>query len=283
MGYLAVLLNTKMCRRTMPFCTRREAGVFTQADQLPCSPHDRMALSASIKRLPGLATMPIHAILTDIEGTTSSLSFVKDVLFPYARQHLPAFVDAHGHEPTVAALLRDAEQAAGNALDRPALVAQLLRWIDEDRKVTPLKSLQGLIWEAGYRAGDFQGHVYEDAARQLAAWQAVGIKLYVFSSGSVQAQKLLFAHTAFGDLTRLFSGYFDTHIGNKRETAAYQAITRAIGLLPEEILYLSDVGAELDAATDAGLHTTLLVRDGIPPVVTTHVMARNFDEVRFER
>lgn len=203
----------------------------------------------------------VAAIVTDIEGTTSSLSFVKDVLFPYARKHLARFVAEHAQEPKVRELLDAANQEAGGGLDDAGIVAQLERWIDADRKITPLKSLQGLIWEAGYRNGDFKGHIYTDAAEQLRAWHAQGIPLYVYSSGSVYAQKLLFGFSEAGDLTPLFSGYYDTHIGGKREAASYRAIVDDIKLPASEILFLSDIVEELDAAGDAGMQTLQLVRD----------------------
>lgn len=205
--------------------------------------------------------MTIAAIVTDIEGTTSSLSFVKDVLFPYARQRLPAFVAAHDDDPQVRRLLADAAELGRIAPDPPSVVAQLQRWIDEDRKVAPLKALQGLIWEQGYAVGDFTGHVYEDAVRNLRAWRAAGLRLYVYSSGSVLAQKLLFAHTDYGDLTPLFSGYFDTQVGAKRDAASYRAISAAIGLPAHDILFLSDIVAELDAAHDTGMRVVQLARD----------------------
>lgn len=221
----------------------------------------------------------VRAIVTDIEGTTSSLSFVKDVLFPYARKHLAAFVAAHGHEPPVRALLDDASREAGGGLDDAGIVAQLERWIDEDRKVTSLKSLQGLIWEAGYRNGDFKGHIYADAAAQLRAWRDRGIRLYVYSSGSVYAQKLLFGHSEAGDLTPLFSGYYDTHIGGKREAASYRAIVADIGVPAGEILFLSDIVEELDAARTAGMRTIQLVRDGVPDPHAPHRQARDFNAI----
>lgn len=220
----------------------------------------------------------IRAVLTDIEGTTSSLSFVKDVLFPYARAHLSDFVRAHARDPEVAKLLDDARRAAGEPLENEALVAHLIRWIDEDLKVTPLKALQGLIWEAGYQRGDFTGHIYLDAVQALRAWHARGLRLYVFSSGSVKAQKLLFAHTDHGDLTPLFTGYFDTVTGPKRESQAYQHIAQTIGLPPAEILFLSDIPEELDAARTVGMQTCLLARDGTPST-GDHPVARNFDEI----
>lgn len=223
----------------------------------------------------------VKAIVTDIEGTTSSLSFVKDVLFPYAREHLAAFVAAHGHEPAVRALLDDANREAGGGLADAGIVAQLERWIDADRKVTPLKSLQGLIWEAGYRNGDFRGHVYPDAATVLRAWHDRGLRLYVYSSGSVYAQKLLFGHSEAGDLTPLFSGYYDTHIGGKREAASYRAIAADIGLPASDILFLSDIVEELDAARAAGMQTVQLVRDEDPDPQARHHQVRDFHTVSF--
>lgn len=222
----------------------------------------------------------IRAILTDIEGTTSSLSFVKDVLFPYSRERMADFVRSHGADPAVARLLEEAQQAAATELDDGELIAQLIAWIDEDRKITPLKGLQGLIWEDGYRRGDFTGHVYEDAVRQLRNWQRQGLELYIFSSGSVHAQKLLFSHTDYGDLTPLFSGFFDTTIGHKREAKSYEAIASAIGLEPGEILFLSDIRQELDAAREAGLQTIQLVRDGEPDPAAPHPQVRDFDAIK---
>jgi enolase-phosphatase E1 len=221
----------------------------------------------------------IRAVVTDIEGTTSSLSFVKDVLFPYARAHLARYVATHAHEPNVRALLDDANREAGGGLDDAGIVAQLERWIDEDRKITPLKSLQGLIWEAGYRNGDFEGHIYADAAAQLRAWHARGIKLYVYSSGSVYAQKLLFGHSEAGDLMPLFSGYFDTHIGGKREADAYRAIAEDIDLPASEILFLSDIVEELDAAQAAGMQTVQLVRDSELDMQPHHRQVRDFNAI----
>jgi enolase-phosphatase E1 len=223
----------------------------------------------------------IQAIVTDIEGTTSSLTFVKEVLFPYAREHIAEFARLQGTQPEVRDLLDEARRVAERDLDDVALVQQLVEWMDEDRKVTPLKALQGMIWEQGYLRGDFRGHVYEDAARNLRRWKAMGVSLYVFSSGSVQAQRLLFAHTQHGDLTPLFAGYFDTRIGSKQEPASYRAIAHAVGLAPEAILFLSDVEQELDAAKQAGLQTRWLVREGSAEGSTAHAQAADFDAVSF--
>ena len=222
----------------------------------------------------------IEAIVTDIEGTTSSLSFVKDVLFPYARARMESFVRDHGREPAVRRLLDEVVAEAGGPLTEAETVAQLRQWIDEDKKITPLKALQGMIWEAGYRQGDFTGHVYEDAARNLRGWKERDLRLYVFSSGSVQAQRLLFAHSDYGDLTPLFSGYFDTTIGAKREAAAYQKIAAAIAVPAARILFLSDIREELDAARAAGMQTVHVMRDAAAQSSAGHARAADFDAIK---
>lgn len=221
----------------------------------------------------------IKAIVTDIEGTTSSLSFVKDVLFPYARAHLADFIKSHREQAEINLLLADANQLAGGELDDDALIAQLINWIDTDQKITPLKSLQGLIWQEGYRNTDFTGHVYEDAVRNLRNWFGLGYKLYVYSSGSVQAQKLLFGYSDFGDLTPIFSGYFDTHIGGKKEAVSYERIAAELGLPAKKILFLSDIKDELDAARQAGFATCWLVRDQTPDACAAHLQVSDFDGI----
>lgn len=207
--------------------------------------------------------MPIKAILTDIEGTTSAVSFVFDVLFPYAARHLPGFVSEHAAEPAVAEQVEAVRRESGEpeaSVER--VVAILLEWIAEDRKATPLKALQGMVWEQGYRAGQLKGHVYPDAVEALRRWHAEGYRLYVYSSGSIQAQKLIFGCSEAGDLSPLFSGYFDTTSGPKQEAGSYRRIVEAIGLPAEEVLFLSDVVQELDAAREAGLPTIGLAREG---------------------
>jgi enolase-phosphatase E1 len=205
--------------------------------------------------------MTISAIVTDIEGTTSSISFVKDVLFPYARKHLPAFIATHTDDRQVQHWLHEAAKEAGFvAASQKEVIALLQRWIDEDRKATPLKALQGMIWEQGYRSGAFRAHVYADTAPALEKWNKQGVDLYVYSSGSVPSQKLFFAHCDAGDLTPLFSGYFDTETGPKREAESYRRIAAAIGSDAGQILFLSDIVEELDAARAAGMRTTLLAR-----------------------
>jgi len=188
----------------------------------------------------------VRAVLTDIEGTTSSIAFVTDTLFPYARERLADYVAAH---PDEAAPLLDAVCA-----EEPGdPVETLIRWIDEDRKATPLKTLQGLIWAKGYADGALKGHVYADAADALRRWHAAGLKLYVYSSGSIAAQKLIFGHSNAGDLTPLFSDYFDTTTGPKREAGSYRRIADEIGLPAAAILFLSDNAQEIAAARIAGM------------------------------
>ena len=221
----------------------------------------------------------IKAIVTDIEGTTSSIRFVHEVLFPYARQRIAAFVREHAGQPEVETQLEAVGREAGAALDLEDAIQQLIDWIDADKKITPLKALQGMIWEAGFRGGDFTGHVYPDAVRHLRDWHERGIPLYVFSSGSVQAQRLLFGYSDVGDLTPLFSGFYDTRIGPKREAAAYSAFAADIGLAPADILFLSDIEGELDAARAAGMQTLWLVRDGEPDPAAGHRQIKDFDAV----
>jgi len=204
--------------------------------------------------------MTIRAILTDIEGTTSSISFVKDVLFPYARRALPRFVATRGKEPAVRKWLDAVATENGGMCQDEMIVEVLQGWIDEDRKHTALKALQGMIWADGYRSVDFTAHIYPDAAKSLRDWHDAGLPLYVYSSGSVPAQRLFFGHSDAGDLTTLFSGWYDTEMGGKREAQSYRNIVESIGIPAGEILFLSDVVEELDAAREAGLQTVLIDR-----------------------
>jgi len=221
--------------------------------------------------------MITKAVLTDIEGTTSSLSFVKDVLFPYARKNLPEFVKTHSNEPGVLKILEEAKAELNAEADIQAIITAMLTWIDEDRKITALKNLQGLIWEKGYQNKDFFGHIYEDAWKKLKEWKNQGITLWVYSSGSVYAQKLLFGNTQYGDLNGLFSGNFDTNVGQKKEKASYLKIASIMQHKPEEIFFLSDITEELDAAGEAGMNTCLLVRDG--KIESKHPRAVDFNGI----
>ena len=220
--------------------------------------------------------IPIAAIVTDIEGTTSRIAFVRDVLFPFARARLPALLEARADDPAVQAELAEITRLA----PEQDPLAVLLGWMDQDAKITPLKTLQGLIWREGYLSGDLKGDLYPDVAPALRRWAAAGLRLYVYSSGSVDAQKLIFGHSVAGDLTRAFTGFFDTRVGAKREPESYRHIAAGIFLPPAEILFLSDIEAELDAAAAAGLRSCQLVRaeDGTA-ASERHQTAHDFREV----
>lgn len=221
----------------------------------------------------------IKAIVTDIEGTTSDIRFVHSVLFPYARERLADTVRQHGSDPEIAQALDALRQELGQPdANSETLIVALNQFMDEDRKSTALKQLQGIIWRTGYRNGDFQGHLYPEVATQLAAWQQQGLRLYVYSSGSVEAQQLLFGYSNAGDLRPLFSDYFDTRVGAKRETDSYRTIAQAIGLPAEQLLFLSDIRQELDAAQEAGWHTCQLIRDDADNV-SRHRQVARFDQI----
>lgn len=223
----------------------------------------------------------IRAVITDIEGTTSSIDFVRDVLFPYARKRLPAFVETHRDLPEVQHWLQAAAREDGLIeASRQDIIELLLKWIDLDRKSTALKALQGMIWKDGYEAGDYRAHLYPEVAARLHQWRADGLRLYVYSSGSVQAQKLFFRYSEAGDLGPLFAGYFDTQSGPKREPESYRRIAAAIDEPPQHVLFLSDIVEELDAAHAAGFHTGWLVREPQAlPVSPHHPVYRDFDAI----
>jgi enolase-phosphatase E1 len=203
------------------------------------------------------------AVVTDIEGTTTPISFVKDTLFPYARSRRAPFLAAQAGEAEVAEALGAAAAMSGvKASDLDALSAIFRGWMDQDAKVQPLKDLQGLIWRDGYRRGDLRGAVFPDAVDGLRAWSAQGLKLAVYSSGSVLAQKLLFSTTRAGDLALLFSAFFDTTTGAKREPASYRKIAAALETPVDRIVFLSDVVEELDAAAAVGMMAVQVVRPG---------------------
>jgi enolase-phosphatase E1 len=201
----------------------------------------------------------VRAAVVDIEGTTSSITFVKEHLYPYARAHIPDYVRKHAG--AIQDILDGVRRIEGDAsLDTPQLIAALLRWMDDDRKFTPLKTLQGLVWRKGFESGALCAPVYEDAVRALEHWRKQGLTLYVYSSGSVAAQRLLFSHTEQGNLTPLFAGYFDTTTGSKLEAESFRIIARSIGLPPAATLFLSDHTGEIAAARAAGMQAVWVDR-----------------------
>jgi len=216
--------------------------------------------------------MPPTHILTDIEGTTTAIAFVHRSLFPYAAEALPAFLARHAARTDVAAILRD--------VPGEDKLATLRGWMEEDAKVTTLKALQGLICRQGYEEGALRGHLWADVAPALQDWHAAGLRLAVYSSGSEEAQRLLFRQSEAGDLEPMFEGFFDTRMGAKRAAESYTRIAAAWGAAPGAILFLSDVAEELDAAREAGLQTCQLIRaeDGTRPS-GRHPEARDYNEV----
>jgi enolase-phosphatase E1 len=208
----------------------------------------------------------IKYILTDIEGTTSSVHFVYEVLFPYFREHindLTKHAQINEVKQAFAEVIDIAYQENGKHLTTTEEVLECLKlWSQEDRKLTPLKALQGVIWKNGYETGAITGHVYEDVPSALNQWRIMGLKIGVFSSGSIAAQKLLFRFSDFGDLSGHFSNHFDTTTGPKKEVETYYKISQFLGLEPHQILFLSDIPEELHAADQAGIQTIQLVRPG---------------------
>ncbi len=276
-----------------------------------------------------LGAAGIDFVLLDIEGTTTPITFVHDVLFPYARVRVRAYLeDAHNSDPEVRQIVEDlrlelpasgfpppagglnpdvgsreleagsgklesgtAKLGAGSGKPEAdsgklgwqleADIASYVYWLmDRDRKSGPLKALQGRIWEQGYATGALKGEVYADAPDAFARWTAAGVRIGIYSSGSVLAQKLLFAHSTAGDLSRFLSGYFDTAVGAKREAVSYRRIVEALELAASRVLFVSDVVAELDAAQEAGLQTMLCVRPPArPPAASAHRMVESFNEI----
>ncbi|MEJ8324223.1 acireductone synthase [Kosakonia sacchari] len=225
----------------------------------------------------------IRAIVTDIEGTTSDIRFVHNVLFPYARERLAAFITAEQYNEPVSTILDNLREEIDQPQTTTAeLIDVLFAFMDEDRKSTALKALQGIIWRDGYVNGDFKGHLYSDVLPQLEKWKSQGIDLYVYSSGSVAAQKLLFGYSDEGDITPLFSGYFDTLVGAKRDVQSYRNIATQIGLPPAAILFLSDIHQELDAAEAAGFRTTQLIR-GDDDAASHHYQVPSFSNIKPEQ
>lgn len=223
-------------------------------------------------------------ILTDIEGTTSSISFVAEKLFPYFRNNildLGEMMDNPIVKEAFEQTIQLAKSEDGETIStEQEIIDKLYEWSVEDRKITPLKTLQGVLWDKGYRDGVLLGHVYPEVAANLKKWKEQGIGLGVFSSGSVPAQKLIFGYSISGDLTPYFSDYFDTNTGGKREAETYSKIAKILQLEASEILFLSDIVEELEAADSNGFQTIQLAREGMNPSWKHFVIS--FDEITFE-
>ena len=230
--------------------------------------------------LPGV----IRVVLLDIEGTTTRIGFVHETLFGYARAHLDAFLKRRSDEPVVRDIVDRlaVERSRETAGDVPEATPAYIHWLmDRDRKSAALKALQGLIWEEGYQAGELRGEVFDDVPPALKRWAEAGREIAIYSSGSELAQRRLFASTSFGDLTLHLRAFFDTGVGPKMEAESYRRIAAALEVAPEDMLFISDVARELEAAHAAGCDVVLCVRPGNPPQPeTTRFRAiRSFDEL----
>jgi enolase-phosphatase E1 len=223
----------------------------------------------------------IKYIITDIEGTTTSISFVYDVLFPYFRNNI-SLINSLTDNENVKSIISETKaivlEEKSVSISTEEAIQQLKQWSIEDRKIGPLKNLQGILWEIGYNNGEIKGHVYDDVPLKLEEWKKAGINLGIYSSGSIKAQKLLFGHSVFGDLNPYFGFNFDLNVGHKREVLSYQKIAKNLTAEPNTILFLSDVVKELDAAETAGIKTLQLVREGT--IASNHHPAVNsFSEI----
>jgi enolase-phosphatase E1 len=223
------------------------------------------------------------AIVLDIEGTTTPIAFVYDVLFPFARRHLHAFLDDPAHADALAeplARLRDEQAREGNRHATESIGAYVEHLMDLDRKSPGLKLLQGLIWQNGYGSGELKGELFPDVPPALRRWRAAGAMVAIYSSASELGQRLLFGHTAYGDLTPLLDGFFDTAVGAKREADSYRRIAAELGIAPARVRFVSDVAGELDAAHAAGCDVRLCVRPGNhPQPAHDYGVIHSFDEM----
>jgi enolase-phosphatase E1 len=214
------------------------------------------------------------AILCDIEGTTSSLSFVHNILFPISYENMENFIRKNWESGLIADEIKSFQEQ-----DPEDVIRTLRFWILEDRKDPVLKSIQGKIWKDAFESGAIKGHVYPDVPENLRKWNDQGIKVGIFSSGSVEAQKLLFQYSEAGDLTPYLSEYFDTRVGAKKNTNSYTNIASRLSMSPSSILFLSDVEDELNAARDAHLQTTQVLRENVVPNTSGHSTVNSFDEI----
>ncbi len=228
----------------------------------------------------------IRAILCDIEGTTTALAFVHETLFPLSRLDLPQFLKINWSDPELSPVIQKLKGETSLHRGKPVdsitvedAVQLLIQWIDADRKETTLKTIQGKIWKNAFESGSVKGHVYPDVPCMWNEWKSQGQRIYIFSSGSVEAQKLIFKHSECGDLSHLIDGYFDTATGPKKEHDSYRKIAIALNLDPSEMLFLSDTDLELDAAAKASMQTIRLNRE-TAPCESTHTTVHSFTEIQ---
>ena len=257
---------------------------------LPNSSLETVPISMTVN----ISAQNIRGLLLDIEGTTTPIAFVYEVLFPFARAHVSEYLSRHLTDDDVRLDVgRLREEHAKDVADGlspppfqsselPSIVGYVHWLMNYDRKSTGLKSLQGKVWEAGYRAGTLRSEVFPDVPAALERWHNDGLRVAIFSSGSVLAQQLLFAHTAGGDVTQFIDAYFDTTIGPKNDPDSYRRICSELHFNPEQVLFITDVSTELEAAIKAGLHSALCVRPGNPPQpkMNEQLIIRSLDDVK---
>ncbi|KAM8703578.1 hypothetical protein ACLKA7_008235 [Drosophila subpalustris] len=239
-----------------------------------------------------LPELSAKVVLVDIEGTTTSISFVHDVLFPYAKENAGNYLQETWQTDDTKEIVKDLQQSpqfteyvksqnlSASVVDEQLVTGFVSYLIERDLKVTPLKTLQGLIWAKGYAAGELKGHVYEDVAAAFQTWRDAGLQIAVYSSGSVAAQKLIFQHSVAGDLLPHLSAHFDTHVGHKQQTESYTKIAQSLQVEPQHVLFLTDVPGEAAAARGAGMQSIILQRPGNAPLSeeqkSDHVLVDDF-------
>jgi len=222
-------------------------------------------------------------ILLDIEGTIAPISYVKKVLFPYSKEKLESYLKENIDKPEIKEIIEEVKKIVGKDLTLEEVINILKRWIDEDQKITPLKDLQGYIWKEGFENGELKAPIYEDAMNKIKEWKDKGYKIYIYSSGSVNAQKLFFSHTNYGNILNYFDGHFDTKIGNKKEKTSYLKIAETLGVSPKDIIFLSDDEKEIESAIKTGINAIKVSREGDKPFISNYPykQIRSFDELDF--
>jgi enolase-phosphatase E1 len=224
----------------------------------------------------------IRAVLCDIEGTTTSIAFAHKVLFPLSLQRMDAFVRQNWGTGLIAEeidAVRKEISKSPEKVTQEEVIYTLKSWIEADKKITPLKSIQGKIWKEAFESGQIKGHIYPDVPDYFRIWDRLGLKIAIFSSGSVEAQKLIFRYSEKGDLTSYISAYFDTTTGPKRESISYKRIAQNLALEPSQVLFVSDTPEELDAAQSAGMQTVWMLRNGEVVQKNLHNTATSFAEI----
>jgi len=226
----------------------------------------------------------LKAIILDIEGTVAPISFVKEVMFPYSKKKMKQFIQKNKDNEKVRQILDEVKEIENKNLTEDEVAEVLIKWINEDKKIAPLKEIQGMIWKEGFETGELKAPLYEDAYNKMKIWREKNIPMYIYSSGSVEAQKLFFSYTNYGNILDWFKGHFDTrNAGNKKEKSSYEKIAEKIKLKPEDILFLSDNIDEIRAAAEAGFQVVKVSRPEDVPYLENlpYKQIKSFKELNF--